>query len=316
MGELKNEFSWSWSRHRTFHTCLRQYWYNHYAFWGGWDKNAPADVRELYIQKKLTSRPQWLGTSVHAVAEEVLGAVRRGRYPPVEEVVTRALRDARRAIENSENGLYRANPKRFPGFVDHYYGAPETMDWPQDLDELERQVRALFEHPIFRRLCAVPGRIVEIEELEQIDVGGVPVWVSLDVLVSDGDEGLVVIDWKTGKAHDAETVARQLGVYGLYVLDRYLGGAGAEPAEDRVGKVRGVYANTRLGDFTTVPLTNEHLSTTRSLIEESAAAMRERLADPAANLAREEDFPRLPEGAPECARCVFRRSCGREQARS
>ena len=82
MADLRNEFSWSWSRHRAFGDCQRKYWLQHYAFWGGWDPASPPPVREIYIQKRLTSRGLWLGTLVHEAAEFVLGQVRHGRFPP------------------------------------------------------------------------------------------------------------------------------------------------------------------------------------------------------------------------------------------
>ncbi|MFT7519705.1 MAG: hypothetical protein ACI9MC_001848, partial [Kiritimatiellia bacterium] len=104
MAELKNEFSWSWSRHRAFGECARRYWLNHYAFWGGWSRGSPA--REIYIQKKLNSRPQWIGTTVHEAAEWVLKQVVRGNYPQPERVEERFMREAKRRIEESERGIY------------------------------------------------------------------------------------------------------------------------------------------------------------------------------------------------------------------
>ena len=47
MSALANEFSWSHSRHETFQTCLKRYYFAYYASWGGWDPAAPARAREL-----------------------------------------------------------------------------------------------------------------------------------------------------------------------------------------------------------------------------------------------------------------------------
>lgn len=311
MADLKNEFSWSWSRHRAFDSCLRRYYLQHYAFWGGWEPDSPN--REVYIQKKLNSRPMWIGTTVHAAAEWVLGQVRRGHYPPPDRVVERFLRGARRAIDESARGLYRFRPKRSPGFVDHYYGL-ETPDeaWQADLEEIERQIRGLFTNKVFQRLARVPGRIIEVERLEQVEVGGVPVWVSLDVLVSDGAGGYVIIDWKTGREHDAETVAAQLGVYGAYVLDRYLDQRPHTAGDDHVGRIQAMYVNLRSDTFETRPIDREVLERTVRTVQDSASAMRERLEDATENIAREGDFPMVEEGSPACRWCVFRRTCGRE----
>ena len=311
MAELKNEFSWSWSRHRAFEECRRRYWLNHYAFWGGWQSSSPA--REIYIQKKLTSRPQWIGTTVHQAAEWVLREVRRGHYPTPDRVVERFMRQARRQIDESRREMYKLRPKRAPGFVDHYY-AQGTSDeqWEADLSEIERQIRGLFDEPVFLRLTRVPEQIKEVEELEQVLVDDVPVWVSLDVLVSDGSGGLVVIDWKTGRQHDPDTVARQLGVYGVYVMQRYFHVPATSTERPGAERVKVMYVNLRTGHRETRTLDTDVLAGTVSTILESAAAMRTALRDPATNTGSEADFPMIEAGSPACERCVFRRTCGRE----
>ena len=80
-GVFKNEFSWSWSRRSTFESCLRKYYYQHYGFWGGWNTSASPETRELYIQKKLLTRAQWMGIVVHEAAEWTLKSVTRGSFP-------------------------------------------------------------------------------------------------------------------------------------------------------------------------------------------------------------------------------------------
>ncbi|MFK7927980.1 MAG: PD-(D/E)XK nuclease family protein [Myxococcota bacterium] len=311
MADLKNEFSWSWSRHRAFESCLRRYYLQHYAFWGGWDPSSPA--REIYIQKRLNSRPQWIGLTVHEAAEWLLKQVRRGEFPTRERAVERFMRQARRRIEESERGLYRQRPKKSPGFVDHYYDLGTAPDvWEADLAEIERQVDGLFDNDVFLRLSRVPERIVEIEELQQMRVGDVPVWVSLDVLVGDGEGGFVVIDWKTGREHNPETVAKQLGVYGAYVLDRYFGQAPGDPGELALNRVRAMYVNTRENSYETRDLTKEMLDSTVATVRDSAALMRTKLVDVSQNVAQEGDFPMVEEDSAECRRCHFRRQCGRE----
>ena len=42
--EFKNQFSWSFSRHNSFETCKRKYYYSYYGCWGGWDKNADEKI--------------------------------------------------------------------------------------------------------------------------------------------------------------------------------------------------------------------------------------------------------------------------------
>ena len=51
MTELTNEFSWSKSRDEIFQTCPRQYYFNYYGYWGGWQKDAPERIRQIYLLK-------------------------------------------------------------------------------------------------------------------------------------------------------------------------------------------------------------------------------------------------------------------------
>ncbi|MCB9792951.1 MAG: PD-(D/E)XK nuclease family protein [Alphaproteobacteria bacterium] len=302
MGELQNTFSWSYSRHGLFAQCRRKYWLNHYAFWGGWSRRAPARARALYVQKKLTTQPMWIGTVVHEIAEGALKAMQQGVTPWVERAVEMARERAEADIEASRAGRYEQDPKRYPGFQCHYYGQEEP-DFDAAIEQIEAQLRTLFAHPVFRRMMAVPERIVEVEELRQIDIEGVPVWVVLDAMVSDGEGGLVIIDWKTGKDHEDEKIARQLGIYGIYATQER-----GVPVE----QVRTLHVNTRFNTMTQHPVDAAVLDETRAFVRESADAMRAALTKPAENEGREEDFPMLPEGDPACERCRFRRDCGRE----
>jgi len=65
MTEFRNEFSWSKSRDEIFRTCPRQYYFNYYGYWGGWEQNAPERTRQIYILKNLQNRYSWKGDRVH-----------------------------------------------------------------------------------------------------------------------------------------------------------------------------------------------------------------------------------------------------------
>lgn len=304
MAAFTNDFSWSWSRHRALATCRRQYYFAHYGFWGGWNRDATPLARQLYLEKKLTTRGMWIGTAVHAAVEGVLKQVGRGRYPEPVDVVARVVAQAEAAVRDSRAGRYRENPKRYPGFACHYFGDPEDLDGLAE--EAAEITTSVFKNPALQRLSAVPERIREVERLEQLTVGDVPVWVSLDVLVADGQGGYVVIDWKTGSHHDLDQVRQQLGIYALYVLSRYLGGASSD-----VGRVKTMMVNLRSGEQEVHLCDDGHLAEATGLVRSSAATMRGLLRNILANEAHIDDFPVLEVGAPACERCLFRRSCGR-----
>ena len=73
---LENVFSWSKSREEQFRECQRKYFYDKYASWGGWDRQAPKEARLAYVLKNLKNRWAWKGETVHHLIENVLKSVR------------------------------------------------------------------------------------------------------------------------------------------------------------------------------------------------------------------------------------------------
>ena len=310
MAQLENEFSWSFSRHSLFQECPRAYYFSYYGSWGGWHASAPQAARELYIQKKLTSRPMWIGNLVHDAAELALRDLQRGAWRDLGRLAESALQRAKREVSESERGANLKRPSKCTGFREHYYGDDlSPQDWQETLAEIERQIRGLADHDIYKRLFTVcvhekaPDKLVEIEELVKIDIDGVPVWVRLDALLKDDRVGYIVLDWKTGKAHVNDVIAAQLGVYGLYCVLHH----GA-----REDKILAMHANLRDGSWATHEVNAASMAETRRLIRDSAESMRSALKDRNGNVAEIEDFPPLPEGSARCGWCPFRRSCDRE----
>ncbi len=303
--DLQNEFTWSHSRARCFSQCPRAYWFTYYGSWGGWSDDAAAEVRDAYVQKKLTTIPMWTGTVVHGVAEAVLRAARTEAWVPgVDEAVGRAREGASRDIAGSANGSWLRRPAKRTGFAEHYYSqAVENSRWDAAIDEIERQVRSLYDNKYFRRLLQVPQRIRELEDLRRFRVGDTDVYVVIDVAVEDDRGGLVIIDWKTGDNHDDDNIAAQLGIYGLYSV-RELG-----VAEDAI---TAMHVNLRHGTATRHAVDSAAMAKAASAVAESAAAMRAKLRDVGNNIADKDDFQVLPPGAEACRRCNFRRSCARE----
>lgn len=304
MADLVNELVWSHSRARAFAGCLRAYWLTYYGSWGGWDARAPAAARDAYVQKKLTTRAMWTGTVVHGAAEEAIKRLRSGQWIDVEAGVELAVRTARADIEGSRSGRWLERPARRTGFREHYYGeevSPE--DWEAAIAEIERQVRGLYANRIFRRIAQVPDRVLEVEELRRFRVGSTEVYAALDVLLSDGSGGVVILDWKTGEAHADEEIAAQLGVYGIYATQE-LGIA--------VDRVRAMHVNLRHGTETTHAVGPAEIEAARVEIEHSVGEMRGKLRDLANNVADREDYPMVPEGDRRCRWCSFRRTCARE----
>ena len=81
MSTFKNEFSWSISRDRVFQICPRQYYFNYYGYWGGWESNAPQRVKQIYVLKQLKNRYMWSGAKVHDCIERNRQGINEYRLP-------------------------------------------------------------------------------------------------------------------------------------------------------------------------------------------------------------------------------------------
>lgn len=301
---LPRTFSWSVSRDRLFRSCLRAYYYRYYGAWGGWEAGAAPDVRELYVLKQLKTRHQWAGEAVHRTLREVLDALRRGRLTPLAEAEGRLTRVMRLWFRASREGAYWREPKR-GGLVEHEYRAAVPAEaWRALHGEARRALSAAYRLGLFERLARLgKGDWLAVETLESFELDGVQVHCVPDLSFREGDR-VVVVDWKTGPhgpdawAGDA-AVRFQLACYGLHARVRW----GVPPERLRLG-----VALLARPDYQESGIDAAELAAAEAAIRSSAAAMRARLADPATNLARIEDFPQTDDLA-RCARCPFRRPC-------
>lgn len=311
MAELVNEFSWSPSRDRLYQGCQRAYYLNYYASWGGWKRSAPEAARKAYLLKNMTTLPMLAGTVVHGVIERAVGWIQGGRTVDRAALLDEARGRLNRAWQDSRNQEWkRTSPKRATNLFEHYYGVELGRE---EILKVRDLVQRCLDHyrqgPLHSEILTTGGaNIRSCEKLTSFDLGGVKVWVAMDLVLDlprgDGGETepaegptLRIIDWKTGRSREEDR--RQLGVYALYA-HREL----RLPAE-RI-EVQGVYL--RSGDVTRDRLDDAALSRVEADILDSATRLREQLVDPENNIAREEDFPRVEdEGA--CRRCQFQEIC-------
>lgn len=308
---LTNDFSWSKSRHEKFSECLRAYYLHYYGSWGGWEEDAPDEKRQLYVLKKLSNRFTWAGSVVHDSIKNVLLDIRSGRRVEPEKVIDRAHRLMREDYAHSmRKGYWRErNRREFAGLVEHEYAEPIAPEqWRQNWEAAKAAISWFLGSRWISVARALPHeRWLEVDNKSFDDtvfvLEGVRVFAIPDFAYVDEDGAPVVVDWKTGRVREGYD-AQVLG-YALYVSQRY-----RFPVEKVKASL--VYLNDGLEQM--VQVDAPAVETFRAHFRESVARMRELLADPGGNVPKPiEVFPMTADlGA--CARCVFRRACGREGA--
>lgn len=314
VAKLENNFTWSPSRHATFERCKRQYWWTYYGSWGGWEYTASGETRAAYILKNLHNRWTWAGTVVHDTIERILRDIQRHatsgallfQAPEIDvdrevEKVTKRMRENWR---ESRSGDYHKNPKRHFGLAEHEYeDEVPKAEWAKINARAVRAVRDFLRSDLFEHIrTSDPTRWLPIEELDQFDFEGTPVWAVLDFAHETPDGTVVIYDWKTGEMKK-DQYRTQLGVYALYME------ASRNKQSDQV-ETHLVFLGNEM-QVLSIPVNEEDLKATRGVMRASIAAMKNRLKNVEQNVAERDDFP-LTDDLDRCEVCAFRRLCGRE----
>ena len=300
MGELKNEFAWSKSRDESLKTCPRQYYFNYYGKWGGWEYGAQERTRQLYVLSKLQTRPMWAGSVVHSCIERTLKNLRRGiDVLNPQKIIEVTVSQMREGYKSSRAKKYRANPKSCALF-EHEYGVPVSdEEWRQTAEDVRTCLHTFYTSDLFARLRAVPREAwLEVEEFSSFTLDGVKVWAVIDCSFRDG--ALVdIYDWKTGR-NLAEESTVQLKCYALYAHETW------GVALDNVRIAEYYLLPNELQDYRVAA---GDAADARTYILGSVADMQSLLADVDANVPlAEEAFVKTdkPRG---CRRCNFVRVC-------
>lgn len=282
------DFSWSASRHDTFTTCKRRYFYGYYA---------AQDDPEIRRLKKLSALPLWAGSVVHETIETFL---KTHDAIPSEAEQEALIRDAVHGRMLTEWRESEAGSVRFRLF-EHEYRAPiEPEDKKILVGTVMRSLRNFFRSDTLRDVLAV-GRQhwLSVEDLVSYRVDDVDVYLRMDLAYRDRNGRVVIVDWKTGR-REGRFNEVQLAGYALYAVD-----AGWVSAPEDLFTELVYLAIPR-----TVRRSVDHrkLDHARAFIRKSAGNMKTLLLDPLANIARLEDFPMIDR--PQiCRRCNFRRLC-------
>ncbi|MFH0880932.1 MAG: PD-(D/E)XK nuclease family protein [Lentisphaerota bacterium] len=298
--ELKNRFSWSKSRDENFRECLRKYYFHYYGYWGGWKLGADPRTREIYVLKKLASRPVWAGDHVHRAIHRVLEQHRLGNAAEgFEQARDGMLERMRKEFRDSRQGLYRNDPKAHCGLFDHEYQIPTPPEtWKETADQAAQHLESFFLSEVYGRLKNLPAADwLEIEELASFDLNGLAVFVQLDCALRENNR-TVIFDWKTGASQEGGHNI-QMACYALYAMSKWK----VPPEEIVTAEV-----NLASGAIIDYPVHTEMLEDIKGHIHDSAEEMLFPLDDPENNIAIEEAFDCVEDETP-CHRCNFLKVC-------
>ena len=294
-------FSWSVSRSRLLAECPRAYYYRYYLAPAGHLPDASPEAREAELLKRCKNRWAWAGIAVHEVVAEILDAIQEGGWISSEEAERRLTERMRADWRASRRGLYREDRKA-AALVEHEYRerVPDKS-WQSLYQSSLRCLRNFYGMEVLGELRSIaPDDWLSVECLESFDFEGVRVWLALDLAYRRPSEHISIVDWKTGKTKSSD-YRTQLVCYGIYAGDRWA--RAGEP-------IRLDLAYLYRSKIDSVELEDGDVDEGLAYMRGSIAEMRDRLADPDRNVAREADFEPAPEPR-KCNRCSFRRLCER-----
>ena len=281
-------FAWSASRHDTFATCPRKYYYSYYGI---------LEDPEVQRLKQLSALALWAGSVVHETIEDFLRTNDHIPEPTVQEALIRTVVHDRMLNEwkQSEGGT---NGFRL---FEHEYTQPiEQEDKKILVGIVMRSLRNFFKSPLLREAFKVKRSAwLSMEELVSFHVDDVPVFLRMDLAFRDERDRVRIVDWKTGRRAGKFNEV-QIAGYALYAAERGWAKSATEISTELAYLIWPRYVRK--------DVTQPILDTARGFVTRSAKTMRALLTDPDANAARIEDFPRIDRPR-ICRRCNFRKLC-------
>ncbi len=300
-GKLKNRFSWSYSRQTKYQHCPRAYYYHYYAAWEGWRKDAPPPVKQTYLLKNLSNIPAWQGLLVHESIKFAMARLKAGTPVAKVDLLKQMQRRATTDFKTSQSGKYKQKPNQLLGLQEHHYHT-QAEPWPILWAKAEQLLQTFLNSTLYAELCRQPApTFLNVEELQSFLVGGVKVWVQMD-LACYTKGTIYLYDWKTGRI-DETALQQQLGVYGLYARQTW-----PEKQSAPIKAVVYAIAEDRVLEF---DIDETILQQTRPAIQTDTAQLQNLLADKHQNLAQLRRFPMIDD-LTVCQHCQFRALCERE----
>lgn len=308
--QIRNELSWSRTRIGALETCRRQYYYQYYLKWGGWEWDAAEPRKKAYVFSKMCNLATLLGTAVHETIKIVLQDIRDTGRPQLEdpaffarkEVLTKTWRDA-------EKGLWQRSAKKHPPVFELYYDQRPTPSQLKEVGERASQCIATFlASPLYAELSEESDRDwlavddgPDFDDSKKYKIDGRTIWALPDFARRTSDGIVEIWDWKTGLKNPNDRL--QLLSYALHARDCW----GIAPEDIRLF---GYYlAHDEISEYS---CDAEALEEMESRIRRDFDTMTALLEDTDQNIPKDAEthFP-MNEDERFCGSCFYRELCER-----
>ena len=313
MARLQNRFTWSFSAAADFEECRRKRFWNKYAKWGGWERNATELQRTAYHLDKMDNRFTLQGDAVERTILWVLRQSQQGNAVTAEQAYEEVARPhLNNAWRESKAGLWRRDAKKHCCLHEHYYPDLHPGDdtsWTEGVIATIKQCTANFiEHTLPRLAGVTPAMEIPIAnsetggDPESFELEGIKIYAIPDYAYRR-DGRLVIHDWKSGKPRP--THQGQMALYGLWAQVKH----GASP--DDIDVTLEYLAD---GSHHTETLNTERLEEVMMAIGESVADMTMYLIGEDREQNRpvpQEEWDLAPDRSP-CRHCNFHQLCAPE----
>ena len=220
MAKLEQSYAWSESRVKTLRECARKYWYNYYASWEGWLKNAPQEKRDAYLLKHLTNKYMWPGSIVHEVIEYVIKTYKLNeKWISLRDAKELGINKLKSGWISSKNKDWQKKPKSINLF-EHYYNIELSKE---ETDRCKTIVLDSIRGFYISRMAGIIQTLkkedwVALEDFQKFEMDDrSEVSVKIDCGFKYNGK-IYLLDWKTGKVNDS--VIEQLITYGMYALKK------------------------------------------------------------------------------------------------
>lgn len=295
------QWSWSSSRKATFDECLRKYYYNYYLAHNGWEDGASSESKQSYRLKKLTGLHLLLGGGVHEAAEFTCKFIKEHKSMPGEDILRDKIRDIlNKAWKESKNiDLWSASPNKYMMLHEFYYGKKPNEEVINKIKtKLDTAIKNLLTSETLKEILEYDYKIILMEERNTFPLNDTPIYAIPDLVLEKYDKTMIVVDWKTGKEHNAHS--QQINVYCMYLKVKY-----SVPAEKIKGRVEYLLTGTKRD----VEITDESLLLSETEIKKSIGSMQKLLEDKKKNKSKSIKFFPLTKHRKFCPWCNFYEMC-------